>query len=260
MPENPSFWNTVGAIGAVLLGVALDRIIVWLANRRGNRVVIARNTQSPQIQIKEDVEGLLQMRYGQHPVKQLVLNTLQLWNGGNTTIKNLELKLIANSREPLSSELGQGFFLDAEAQDPDDALTLDIQSLGALGKPSDAWTVIIKRPYLNPKRKYREEFIELAVFSNTELDFEVEGGGEDWRSKFKDRTQKVEPPRVFTVALFGTMALSAIVAGFGWLMQLSGLDATEILDIAKTLFFVFFGLMFVFGAYINVMDFIIKRL
>ena len=72
-----------------------------------------------------------------------------------------------------------------------------------------------------------------------ELDFELEGGGVDWRSRFKDRTVEVKVPRLFAATVFGTLGLSVIFAVFGWLGSLSGLDTTNILDLAKVLFFIY---------------------
>ncbi len=47
-------------------------------------------------------------------------------------------------------------------------------------------TFTLTRDFLNPQRAYKEETVELNIFSNTKLSFSVVGGGKAWYASFKD--------------------------------------------------------------------------
>jgi hypothetical protein len=162
---------------AAIVGAVITGIIAFIAyiykSRQGNRIIVKRISETPQIDVSRRVKRNLAITYNNQPVDNLVLNTLVVHNNGNEIIKPVEFKL------EVTTPKGEIDYLEVEEDDP-------LGQLGQMKIIKDRSSLTIKRPYLNPKKKFKEEEIKLAVFSNTRLDFSVEGGGEGWYAKFED--------------------------------------------------------------------------
>jgi hypothetical protein len=190
-----------GIVGAVAAG--LIALIAYLyKSRQGNRIIVKRVSETPQIEISRRVKRKLEITYDGSPVDNLVLNTLVIYNNGNEIIKPVEFKL------GVTSSNGEIAYLEIEETDP-------LGQLGQMKVIKDGYSFTIKRLYLNPKKKFKEEEIKLAVFSNTRLNFSVEGGGEGWYTKYADlpEIRKKQGKWGRAVFAFSFVALSIIVLG-----------------------------------------------
>ena len=160
---------------AVIVGAVVIGLIAYLYKRRqGNRIIIRRISETPQINISQRVRKNLKITYNDQPVDNLVLNNLVIYNNGNEIIEPLKIEFKVYPSD------GNLAYLEVEANDPLDRTTVNT---------SEPFFVVV-RPHIDIRRKYPEEEIKLAVFSNTSLIFFVKGGGRGWDTKFEDNLQK----------------------------------------------------------------------
>jgi hypothetical protein len=182
-----------GIVGAVATG--LIALIAYIyKSRQGKRIIVKRVSETPQIKISEEVRKNLKITYNDQPVDNLVLNTLVVYNNGNEIIEPVEMALKAYPPDAPFK------FLEVEVDDPLGKTKIDMIGPG----------LTISRPYLNPKKKFKEEEIKLALFSNANLDISVEGGGRGWHSQYEEM-----------VGYWGT--LPKWVSGFGLLSSAIGI-------------------------------------
>ncbi|HEY2975912.1 MAG TPA: hypothetical protein VGJ48_25585 [Pyrinomonadaceae bacterium] len=85
----------------------------------------------------------------------------------------MEFKLV------LSSVEGSLEYFEVEVLDPLNKTNVQ--------KQDKSFTV--SRPFLNPKRAYKEEVLQLNIFSNTAVAYFIIGGGKGWYSKFEERSR-----------------------------------------------------------------------
>ena len=160
---------------AVIVGAVVIGLIAYLYKRRqGNRIIIRRISETPQINISQRVRKNLKITYNDQPVDNLVLNNLVIYNNGNEIIEPLKIEFKVYPSD------GSLAYLAVEANDPLDRTTVNI---------SEPFFVV-DRPHIDIRKKYPKEEIRLAVFSNISLIFFVKGGGRGWDTKFEDSLQK----------------------------------------------------------------------
>jgi hypothetical protein len=158
-------------IMAAFVGAFATWIITFLGNRRGNRVIITRISETPQIVISPDVKPDLEIKYKNTLVKKMVVNSVTISNRGKSVIEPLlvELKI-----SPVDEELN--FLEVSRPKDPLEKTKVEIKER----------TLVIFRDFLNSQNRYKEEELTLSILSNCRLKFEVVGGGKDWHAKFLD--------------------------------------------------------------------------
>ncbi len=160
---------------ALIVAVAtaiVTAIVLYIRSRRGNRLVVVRISETPQIRISESAGKNLDIRYKGQVVDDLVLNRLYVANHGQNVIEPLEIELTVSARQ------GTIDFWEFEYSDPLSKTKLERKDN----------SLRIERDFINPKRAYKEESIEINIFSNTQLKFSVVGGGRSWYAQFEDRS------------------------------------------------------------------------
>ncbi len=198
----------LGQLIVALIGVVAGGILTWISvylkTRQGNRVIVYRISESPQINISNKVRINLEVKYKDLPVDNLVLNTLRIENQGTEIISPMAIEVNAQS---IGDEIK---FLEIQAEDPLDKTLIK----------QDGNKFSITRDFLNPKRAYKEEIVELAIFSNTKLSFSIKGGGKGWYGKFVEKEAyalektMIVPSMVFFFSLLGSgLLLLVFIAG-----------------------------------------------
>lgn len=73
---------------AVIVGAVVIGFIAYLyKSRQGNRIIVKRISETPQIKISDMVRKNLKITYNDQPVDNLVLNNLVIYNNGNEIIE-----------------------------------------------------------------------------------------------------------------------------------------------------------------------------
>jgi hypothetical protein len=232
MTQEQLIAEAIKVLMAAAGGIAGTLLVAWLVARRSNRLVLSHWSEAPQITIGGRVRGRLAVSFDRMPVDQLVLNLLDITNTGHTVINDAKLILHIDRKDGPAS--------------PDSPLVVDIQHTDPLNKTEleiirddvpeihlgeiaiDRFSVHIRRPFINPLRAYPEEVIELAILSNRELAFSVEGGGADWYTKYK-KWGRLDGSRVFSYAFFVMGATLIINGSIGLIMTWLHLDIFGIL-------------------------------
>ena len=178
-----------------IVGALVTAVVLYLRSRRGNRVVIYRVSETPQVRISESVRQNLSIRYKEQAVDNLVLNTLRIANGGAAVVEPLAIRF------SILPSYGEIDFLELEHVDP----------LSKTRLQRDGNTFTLTRDFLNPQRAYKEEKVELNIFSNTKLNFSVVGGGKAWYARFEDRALISERLPRIVKPMFIAFLLSALL-------------------------------------------------
>lgn len=172
MPENITFFgDLVVAIIGSIVGVIASVVYVYMKSKKGNHVILQRNSETPQISISPRVRQNLQIGYKGQQVDDIVLNILNLYNNGEDIKDPIEIKIDVSSDTSIPIS-----FLELEKKDPLDKTFI----------VKDGATFILSRGFLNAKKAYPEEQIELTFFSNTKLKFVVSGGGKGWSARYQN--------------------------------------------------------------------------
>lgn len=157
-----------------IVGVITTALITgfgkYIRSRQGNRILIARTKEVDRYDISYSEKKRLELRYKTESSNELFMNRLEIFNQGNETIQGIELKIISKPKD------GSIKFLDITKYDP-----LDKTQVSQKGN-----TISFTRPFLNHKKAYPEEVIDLIIYANTRLEFKVEGGGPGWYTRFQD--------------------------------------------------------------------------
>jgi hypothetical protein len=90
---------------AVIVGAVVIGLIAYLYKRRqGNRIIIRRISETPQINISQRVRKNLKITYNDQPVDNLVLNNLVIYNNGNEIIEPLKIEFKVYLRNPVEGD------------------------------------------------------------------------------------------------------------------------------------------------------------
>ena len=248
---------------AAIIGAVTGAILIWLSSwiksKNGNRIIISKISQSPQIAISKEARKALSIVYKGKPVEQLVLSNLRVYNDGTSTINNVNFQIEISPKES-SVIKNENFFIEIEHLDPLAKTELDYT-------PDDPtspklWTIDLKRPFINPRRAFPEDAIRLAVFSNHEIVFTVQGGGAGWYTRFADEEENRSSLYRRLTAL-GTSAsvFSFLIIGVGTILM--GLfipfgkgAVSSIALIGLGVLMIILTGLFIFNGFI---DFIIKK-
>ena len=168
----PSFTFDLGALITALVAYGLGLLTIYFSNRRGNWIILYRLTESPLIEISESVRKSLDIRYKNQPVEDIVIYQFEIYNKSNGIIRDINISIRVSTPE---EEIQ---LLEVQHKDKDGMTISGIRNN----------TIELTRLYLNPIKKYKDEYIELVVFANTELEFSVEGGGVDWGVKLREHS------------------------------------------------------------------------
>jgi len=138
------------------------------------------------ISISEKYARNFSITYKNKPIEKLILYEFSLYNDGDIDID--ELSDLSVNFYPEDRE---NFFMDFQAQDNANTIEIHPCEVYEGGEPS-YYSVNISRPYLNSKKKLKEENIALYVFSNTPIEkVEIKGGGKSWRASYKDSKMRM---------------------------------------------------------------------
>jgi hypothetical protein len=217
-------------VSLILISVISTAVVALLINyfssRRGNRVIVTRISETPQIVISPNVQSDLEIRFKNNAVKNLVINSLTISNRGKKVVENFTVELkISPDNEELS-------FL--EVSNPKDALEKTKVEIKER-------TLIISREFLNSRNRYKEEELGISILSNCRLKISVIGGGKDWYSRFVDRKEPITP-RNFALK---------ILLLFGCFSGLFSIETFGVnLAISPNLLFTFYIIVFVFSLFI----------
>lgn len=173
-------------IGAVVTGFIGLGIFLY-RQHRGNWVIVERLSQTPQIKFSDAVQKKLEIIYNGRKVDNLVLTQFVIFNKSDKNIKPLKLTVNVT---PKSDNFT---YAELNVSDP--------QEITISKMDSGTGAFEIERPYLKSQKKYKEEKIEVSLFSDVLLDFSVNGGGEDWGCKVvNSATVKKWNSKIFLIA------------------------------------------------------------
>lgn len=194
--------SVAGVIGALISG-----IVIFFSNRKGNRIIVTRISETDQIKVSPSGYSNLEILYKGEPIKgNLVLNTLHIANRGNKIVDNLIICI------NIFPNIGQIDFLEINASDPLEKTLISQENNNC----------IISRDFLNPLKKYKDEQIILHIISNIPLDFSIKGGGKDWYAVYKNIISKPTfgfivtskefiPTAILSFLLIGLLAIIVVV-------------------------------------------------
>ena len=99
-----SLMEILKALISAIVGATVTIVFLYFQNRRGNRVVVSRVSETPQIGISQAVRQNLDILYKGQSVNNLVLNTLRLENSGKDVIEPLEIELSTDVTQPETAD------------------------------------------------------------------------------------------------------------------------------------------------------------
>jgi hypothetical protein len=149
--------------------------------QKGNKVYLIKTNESSLIQISKLISNKLSITYNGNNINQLFLYDFVLYNNGDKDITNFEMKLLVGKTEGLR-------FIEYNAYDLGNGVTTFEQDESK--KDDKVVCLVIKRPYLNSKKKFKDEEITLQLISDNKLSFHVLGGGESWKIFYLDKKPK----------------------------------------------------------------------
>ncbi|HOP02776.1 MAG TPA: hypothetical protein PKX58_11305 [Flexilinea sp.] len=228
--------DIIAAVTGAVVASILGFIAFQYQQHRGNIVVVERLLQSPQINFSNAIDKKLEIIYNGNKVKNLVLTHFVIFNQGSNTVKPLKLtvKITPKSENFTYAELN--------VSDPNEIATWKMDN--------ETGTFEIERPYLNSLKKYKEEKIDVSLFSDVLLDFSVNGGGEDWGCKVVNSDLGKKRINKF---LYVGMIIFTIISYFiiAYNIMLNYIKHfTELSSIEKIIIPVLYGMLFVFFYFI----------
>lgn len=210
--------EVIATIIGLILGVILTGLANWWRQRRGNWVVINQISQSPQITISQEVRENLKITYEDKPADQLVLSTFRMTNTSPDNLEDIHIKMTISFKSRALG-LDPNSFVELEYYDPLDKI--EIERIDSSSEELSGKRIYnIYRPFLNSERKYKEERIELTVFSSSEIETSVEGGGSGWYTKFSDSSKGLLDERVIAGAALLIGAVVVLIVDISRALEL----------------------------------------
>ena len=216
---------TAAIFGAIAAGVVVT-VYFLIKSRWGNKVIVEHTSQAL------INAGILDIQYHNQPIENLVLNTFRVRNNGAGVIEHFTVGI---DTVPIGIK---NTFLAATHSDK-----MNNSKVEVAGNK-----ITVEREYLNPIKKFGTEEIELAVFSDTRLDFSVIGGGKNWSVDFKEKG-KTPPAGIFLSTTNISLVLLAwllsvtldyldfgIIVSIMTLLPISGLIAYRIFHSSKNMY------------------------
>jgi hypothetical protein len=182
-------------------------LLYQLRIRRGNRVVLANVGKTSLVSTSKDVRANLKILYKENVVEHLYLYKFELFNSGNIDLQNVAVQIQIKNLRP-------GGFIEVEREDLLDKTEISLSKNHSAEKNGHE-TVTVSREFLNSIKKFKEEKIYLRIFSDSDLEFSVHGGGTGWSSSYEIENNNVPGNLpVFLLLFFGSVALFALVIVF----------------------------------------------
>jgi hypothetical protein len=199
MALSPEIINAIiGVIGTALVGY----FWFYITTHRGNNVVLRKLRETSLLKISNLISDNLSIRYKDKPVGKLKLYEFELSNEGYIDIKNLEviIEIEANEKAGLLEVLVD------DAQGKTDVVDVS----------NGEYYYLIKRPFLNMKRRNKEEKILVQIFSDSELQINITGSDLGWGTVYKEK--KSDTPMyiimgviAFIVVILSLLSLFAVI-------------------------------------------------
>jgi hypothetical protein len=191
--------NTViDVVGGALLALIGSGVIYWIKSRRGNKVILEKVNETSVIQLSEKVRDNLSITYKGNKVNQLILYEFNLYNNGDNNISDFNMTV-----HFLNFDVNSPFFIEPIINDIQDETTTDLR----FTNDGNHFELRINRPYLNAKKKFNKELITIQILADTNMGFNVIGGGEGWGTEYLDITK----PNKILLALSNSLLLIASI-------------------------------------------------
>ncbi len=156
---------------AVIITVMVPIVAYVVKSRTGNIVVVERKSQSSQITVSKKIQPNLKFNFKDKFINDLVLSEFIIKNEGHIVIDDFKMQI-----DIISKNINY-----IEVIPPDATIKIkynpDIENNNTSQSISN---IVISREYLNPVKKYKDDRINLAVYSDQKFNFSVIGGGKDW--------------------------------------------------------------------------------
>lgn len=210
-----------GIIGALIGGFLLF-IGFYFRTHVGNKVLIIKTSETFVTGFSDSRGNSLSFNFKNIPIESLYFAVFKFINNGYAEIEdlNIVLKVIPKNETEL----------------------LEVQLLDYLYKAeltaSETYkhSYMITRPYLNMVRKDKDEAVYIQIFSDTECDYQIFGGGKGWKTEFQKPPSKIFKPSLYMgVGAYGGLLFSLIRR-----FSIDGLNEWEIVySVAFSLVIVF---------------------
>lgn len=139
-------------------------------------------------------------------------------NSGFDIIRNAKLELHAKRRIIRKQQLSKDWYLKIEREDPIssryESTTIRSHPIWNKDGYHVGWIIYLEIPYINPKRKNKNEQIVLDIYFDHEFNFSTTGSGEGWYSKYKDfriLTRLRKPILISSFLLLLSSIISALI-------------------------------------------------
>ena len=186
-----------GAASKILIFVA-GLLVAWIGNmitdRQGNRVEISRISHTFHFSLKNG-----------NSLDQVFENNFRIKNKGKITINELFLDF-SIKLDPSSSDNAR--ILNLELYDPSDLAEAKLYY--AASSETKIEGIYVIREYIKPYRKYSEEVLELKVVSDRRINFSVNGSGDNWHSKYKDKVVQLTRSSLLGFILFEALLIISL--------------------------------------------------
>jgi hypothetical protein len=211
----------IGPVLGAVAGVILAQLFAWYKTRKGDKLVVRRTSQTNEINVSPSIQKDLEIKYKGVIASQLVVNTFEVFNDGESNLQDIEFSL------GFDSVGAEAFFVTPEVSD-----YAGQTKVVSNAKDSPA-RVVIKRTYLNKLVAHKKEKILVSLISNALLKVEVSGGGPGWSVVYEDAVTKNRTS-------YFRYGILAIVTGvlFAMLISKFGIEGSGPSDYFATFFVV----------------------
>ncbi|MHB8855787.1 MAG: hypothetical protein ACYC6K_04105 [Bellilinea sp.] len=211
-----------GAIIGALIGGFILFVGFYFRTHTGNKVIVRKLRETSLLSISKLVSDKLSINYKGIPIGKLKLYELELTNEGFIDIENFTLTLEITPFQ--ETEVIEVQVTDSQSQTKlEDTYLFDN-------------CFYINRPYLNMIKKNKIERIDIQIFTDTELNFRVIGGGKGWGAFYrKNQKYKISFPLILSCSVALALSILKLISGDyqtwdSWLGILIGLGVVGILE------------------------------
>ena len=184
-----------GLIG--ILGTAIIAFIGFQINtHRGNKVVLRIMRVNTIWNYSKAVNSKFSVSYDDKKIYALKLYDLEITNDGFMDIENLVVTLEVNPKEKTS-------IIDVLIDD-------DQYKTELINISNGEYYYLIKRPFLNMKKKTKDDRIRIYVYTDKELSFNISGGGKGWGVEYKEYRNNKAWLILLNITTYVTIVLSVL--------------------------------------------------
>lgn len=181
-------------IGALVTGLLALGVYLYKSHK-GNKVILEKVKESSLIELRKDFSNNIEIKLKGYSVEKLILYEFELYNSSDNNITDLLVNIEFQCKE--------SNFLVSQ-------ITKDVQKITIADETfSENSTKIleIKRPYLKPRKKYKKEVISIQIISNSNINFSITGGGENWNADYGTEFRKA-----LEFLIFGALSIFMAIA------------------------------------------------